>query len=71
MINPDGRVIRTIKEGTTKIDNWPDPLNKTIQTFTLTQSGVAAKKIRTPRSSGTPSPAVASQINKDWVSPLF
>lgn len=40
-IKPDGKVVRTVKKGTARIDNWNDPLNKTTQTFTLTADGIA------------------------------
>ena len=40
-IKPDGKVVRTVKKGTTQIDDWNDPLNKTTQTFTLTAEEIA------------------------------
>lgn len=55
-ITPDGRVTRIIKEGTKKFDDWADPLNKTIQTFNLTTSGIAEKKTQKPSYSSQPKP---------------
>lgn len=39
-ITPDGKVVRTIRKGTTRIDDWNDALNKTTQRFTLTAAGI-------------------------------
>lgn len=39
-ITPDGKVKRTMKKGTEKVDDWRDPQNITIQTFTLTADGI-------------------------------
>jgi hypothetical protein len=39
-IKPDGKVKRTIKKGTKRIDAWRDPDNIIVQTFTLTTDGI-------------------------------
>jgi len=51
-ITADGNVTRTIRQGTEKIDDWKDPLNKTVQTFRLTPDGMADKRTQRPGSSG-------------------
>lgn len=51
-ITADGKVTRTIKQGTAKIDDWKDPLNKTVQTFRLTPDGLADKKTQKPCPTG-------------------
>ena len=38
-ISADGKVNRTIKVGTEKIDDWNDPLNVATQSFTITGKG--------------------------------
>jgi len=38
-ITPEGKVTRTIRQGTSKIDDWKDPLNQITQTFELTSEG--------------------------------
>ena len=45
-ISPNGKVFRTIKKGTVKIDDWNDPLNVAIQEFTLTDSGISGKSFQ-------------------------
>jgi len=47
-IKPDGKVMRTIKKGTARIDDWNDPLNKTTQTFTLTAEGITDLSTKGP-----------------------
>ena len=44
-LTPDRKVMRTIKKGTEKIDEWRDPKNITIQTFSLTNNGFEGKNI--------------------------
>ena len=53
-ITPDGKVIRTIKQGTIKIDDWNDPLQHTVQTFTLTAGGINNIQTTTPGTSSSP-----------------
>jgi len=48
---PDGRVRRTCRRGTEKIDVWRDPLNVLVQTFTLTDNGITDLKRTEPRKS--------------------
>ncbi len=51
-ITPDGKVTRTIRQGTDRIDDWNDPLRKTVQTFTLTAAGI--EHVRTKRPGASP-----------------
>ncbi|UCC23222.1 MAG: LamG domain-containing protein [Planctomycetota bacterium] len=51
-ITADGKVTRTIRQGTAKIDDWRDPANKTVQTFRLTGEGITEKKTQRPSLSG-------------------
>jgi len=50
-IKPDGRVERIIRSGTDKIDDWNDPLNRTIQALKLSADGVAEISRTAPRHS--------------------
>ena len=40
IISPNGDVKRTIKKGTPRIDEWNDPDNQIVQTFTLSENGI-------------------------------
>ena len=51
MISSDGKVRRTMKLGTEKIDEWNDPLNMTVQHFTITRNGFSNQKIQEPQRS--------------------
>ena len=66
-IMADGRVRRTIKQGTAKIDDWRDPRNKTEQRFELVSNGFANKKTRNPRLSGVVEPAKGSPVKNNSV----
>lgn len=44
-ITPDGKVKRTIKKGSQKVDDWRDTENITVQTFTLTADGIEDSEI--------------------------
>jgi hypothetical protein len=44
-IHPDGKVKRTIRKGTARVDEWRDPKNIIQQTFVLTAAGI--KDIKT------------------------
>jgi len=39
-VYPDGKITRTVKQGTAKIDDWNDPLNQTTQVLQLSGDGV-------------------------------
>ncbi len=53
-ITPDGRVERMIRGGTDKIDDWNDPLNRTIRALKLSADGVAEISRTAPRHSPAP-----------------
>jgi len=57
VILPDGKVTRTCRRGTEKIDDWRDPLNRTVQTFVLSSDGIEDRTLVPPRFSARP-PAV-------------
>ncbi|MHC4457506.1 MAG: LamG domain-containing protein [Planctomycetota bacterium] len=61
-ITSDGKVKRTIRKGTAKIDDWRDPLNKTVQTFELTCSGLSNVKTEKPSSSAAAAPVKGVEI---------
>jgi len=62
VISPDGRVTRTVKQGTKKIDDWNDPLNKTTQTFTLTADGISNKRTEKARLSKSTTAAAGNPL---------
>ncbi|MBA7521604.1 hypothetical protein ES705_13711 [subsurface metagenome] len=45
-ITPDGKVKRSVKKGTKKIDDWNDPNNQTVQEFYLTQNGIKDQTLK-------------------------
>ncbi len=50
-INPNGKVIRTIKQGTVKIDDWRDPSNIITQSFFLNPKGIKIESLVGAKSS--------------------
>ena len=50
-IKSDGNVKRTIKKGTKRIDEWRDPKNMYVQTFTLTTDGIKKSTLAKPSKS--------------------
>jgi len=61
-ITPDGKVIRTIKQGTIKIDDWNDPLQHIVQTFTLSANGIKDIKTTTPDKASALKPVKGSPL---------
>ncbi len=61
-IQSDGAVKRTIKSGTTRIDEWQDKGNQITQTFRLTSSGI--------QEVNTQEPGITERQNKVEGSPL-
>jgi hypothetical protein len=47
-IKKDGSVTRTFKMGTKKVDDWRDPKNHTIQTFSLAAAGIKNVEVQQP-----------------------
>ncbi|UCD53239.1 MAG: LamG domain-containing protein [Phycisphaerales bacterium] len=63
----DGTVMRTVREGTPRIDAWRDPSNKTVQTFTLTAQGISEKSLKRPTISSSVSAVAGSPVKKGFV----
>ena len=61
-IHPGGKVKRTIRQGTSKIEDWYDPDNIIVETFTLTETGIINKKIIRPNRSSNSTPSEGSEI---------
>jgi ketosteroid isomerase-like protein len=57
-ISPDGDVTHVIREGTKKLDDWNDPLNRTTQKLKLAAGGITSLSITKPRTSTSKIPAV-------------
>jgi hypothetical protein len=55
-ITPDARVIRVVKQGTSTIDEWNDPLNQTTQVLTLSDTGISEMSRTKPARSATAPP---------------
>ncbi|MBW1706962.1 MAG: LamG domain-containing protein [Deltaproteobacteria bacterium] len=55
-ITPDGHVKRTIRQATSCVDDWNDPLKVTTQEFTLTNKGIANITTKDPGDSGPAGP---------------
>jgi hypothetical protein len=53
-IYPDGKIRRVIREGTQKLDDWEDPLNRTIQYIKLTDKGLQVSNTVKPKLSKLP-----------------
>ncbi|MHC4207761.1 MAG: LamG domain-containing protein, partial [Planctomycetota bacterium] len=66
-ISPNGNVVRTIRQGTEKVDDWRDPKNVTLQTFKLTPDGLANKKTRKPSPTGKAKAVKGSPVKKKSV----
>ena len=66
-IYPDGKVERTIRKGTQKIDEWTDPLNIIKQNFTLSSVGIKDISLEEAKKSVEPeamegNPIVAGKV---------
>ena len=71
-INADATVIRRVKKGCYKLDDWNDPLNEIRQELELTSSGITIKnttpaKLQNLPGKAVPRPAI---INKGVQSPV-
>jgi len=58
IIHVDGTITRTIREGTKKLDDFNDPLNKTTQKLKLTAKGITTLSTTRPKTSTADIPAV-------------
>jgi len=61
-ITPDGKVERSIRQGTKKTDAWNDPDNRIIQTFLLKLSGIKSYKRLEPGKSEPRTPIEGSAL---------
>ena len=67
-ITPDGQVVRKIKKGTPKVDQWLDPANVATQTLMLTSKGIVAESLHTSTKSQLVGKVVSgSPLKKDVV----
>jgi hypothetical protein len=54
----DGKVVRTVKNGCFRLDEWNDPRNQIEQTLQLVPDGIRETALRPAQRSKTPEPAV-------------
>ena len=66
-VRSDGMVTRTVKQGTDRIDVWLDPLNKTVQTFTLTAKGIVNEGLTLPKLRSSTAPVAGSPVKKGFI----
>jgi hypothetical protein len=57
-IYSEGTIVRTVKKGTPKIDDWNDPFNVTTQTLQLTNIGITTISLIPARTTSIPSPVI-------------
>ena len=58
----DGKITRTVKQGTPKIDDWNDPFNQTVQTLQLAPGGVSELSRTAPAHSAPPAAVIGSPL---------
>jgi hypothetical protein len=58
-IHADGKVVRTVKSGCYRLDDWNDPRRQIEQTLQLTPDGIRATALRPAQMSATPERAAA------------
>jgi len=56
---PDGKVERTIRQGTAKLDDWEDPANVTLQVLNLSEQGIKVISLNKSKLTATDLPAVS------------
>lgn len=66
-IQANGQVTRTVKQGTPKIDAWRAPLNKTVQTYTLTRGGIKDRRLHGPKTSASLAKAKGNPLQAGFV----
>ncbi|MCU0783409.1 MAG: LamG domain-containing protein, partial [Verrucomicrobia bacterium] len=64
---PNGKITRTIKQGTPKIDDWNDPLNHTTQVLQLSGDGIREISRTEPGHSPPAKPIVGNPLRGDAV----
>ncbi|MHC5075913.1 MAG: LamG domain-containing protein [Planctomycetota bacterium] len=58
----DGKVVRTIRQGTPKVDDWRDKKNVTVQTFELQENGIKKIETKEPSKSAKAGPVKGAEI---------
>jgi hypothetical protein len=66
-IRSNGTVMRTVKQGTERIDAWLDPQNKTVQTFKLAVEGIIDKRLTPSASLSALAPVAGSPVKEGFV----
>ncbi|MHC4132823.1 MAG: hypothetical protein ACYSR3_12645 [Planctomycetota bacterium] len=61
-VMPDGKVFRTIRQGTDKVDDWRDKKNVTVQTFELQEDGIKNIETKEPSKSAKAGPVKGAEI---------
>jgi hypothetical protein len=64
---PDGKVTRVIRQGTARMDDWTDPLNRTTQVLQLAAAGVRQLSRTEARHSPPPEPVAGNPLRGDPV----
>ena len=67
-VTRDGRVVRQVRVGTQKLEDFQDPTNRTVQTLQLTETGFKELSLSRPELSGKPSEAVVGSPVKKLLS---
>ncbi len=68
-ITPDGKVTRVIRQCADSLDDWNDPLNRTVQVLQLNADGIVVISKTEPRHSSAPAHTVAGPPQKHPVAP--
>ncbi len=64
-ITGDGKVTRTIRQGTPKVDEWRDPQNKIIQTFELAAAGIVKVRTNQPQRTAPADAVVGKPVQEN------
>jgi len=65
-VTPGGRVVRQVKVGTQRLEDFQDPANLMVQTLQLTKTGIKELSLSRPELSGKPGEAVdGSPVKKN------
>ena len=61
-VSPDGKITRSIRQGTARVDAWNDPLNRTTQVLQLAADGVREISRQAPAQSPPAAPTVRNAV---------
>lgn len=64
-VHPDGKVVRTIRQGTADVVAWNDPLNEITQEMQLSADGVRETSRQAANRSPVPGPVVGNPISNE------